>query len=250
MRKRLIAGNWKLNGDWTLCQQMVSMFASHHRQHDIVVCPPAVYLSRFAELIAAQSSQISVGAQDVSSEISGAYTGEIAANMLAESGVQYGIVGHSERRQHFAETDTQVAEKMLRLLAASITPIVCVGEALEVRDAGASQALAHIEAQLLPIIEALSESTSPVSLDGICIAYEPIWAIGTGRSAIPEQAQEVHAHIRAVMQRYADADQLRILYGGSVNKDNAQALLAMQDIDGALVGGASLDPQHFAMLAL
>lgn len=250
MRKRLIAGNWKLNGSWALCEQMLSALAVENgfvapSTTELVICPPAVYLSRLSQVINASAAHLMLGGQDVSIDTAGAHTGELAAVMLAECGAKYGIVGHSERRQRFAETDQQVAQKMLRLSEASITPIVCVGEALEQRDAG--QALAVIEAQLLPIADALLANN--IAIDTIAIAYEPIWAIGTGRSATPEQAQEVHAHIRSVMNHKADASGLRIIYGGSVNADNAQTLLAMTDIDGALIGGAALDPEQFTYIA-
>lgn len=250
MRKRLIAGNWKLNGNWSLCEQMLWALSGENgfvaqSNTELVICPPAVYLSRLSQMISASGGPSKLGGQDVSADIDGAHTGELSAAMLAECGVQYGIVGHSERRLRFSETDQQVAQKMLRLSEASITPIVCVGEALAQRDAG--QALAVIEAQLQPIGEALLANR--IAIDSIAIAYEPIWAIGTGRSATPEQAQEVHAHIRSVMEQIEDASGLRIIYGGSVNADNAATLLAMADIDGALIGGAALDPQQFSYIA-
>jgi len=249
MRKRLIAGNWKLNGDWALCQQFVAAFAAapatKPSQADVVICPTAVYLARFAELIQAKSSILQLGGQNVSTEIAGAYTGEIAADMLAECGAAFGIAGHSERRQCFAETDQQVVQKMLNLFAANILPIVCVGEPIEQREAGSAEAF--IEAQLLPIASAVAEQG--LSDKPMAIAYEPIWAVGTGKSATPEQAQSMHAYIRSVMGRFIHADQLRIIYGGSVTPDNATALMAMPDIDGALIGGASLDPKKFIALA-
>ncbi|MDG1293107.1 MAG: triose-phosphate isomerase [Pseudomonadales bacterium] len=253
MRKRLIAGNWKLNGNWALCQQFVDVFASLpaasldaiKQQVDVVICPTAVYLSRFDALIQSTSSMLQLGAQDVSTQSQGAYTGEIAASMLVEAGAVFGIAGHSERRHRFAETDQQVVQKMLNLFAADVLPIVCVGEPIEQREAGSAEAF--IEAQLLPIATAVAEH----GLAGrpLAIAYEPIWAVGTGKSATPEQAQSMHAFIRSVMARFMDADSLRIIYGGSVTPANATALMAMADIDGALIGGASLDPEQFVALA-
>lgn len=249
MRKRLIAGNWKLNGDWSLCQQIAAAFAQlelgEARDADIVICPPVVFLAPFAQLLSEQSSPLVAGAQDTSTDSSGAHTGEVAASMLAAAGARYCIVGHSERRARFQESNQQVVDKMLQVNAAGCKPIVCVGESLETRDAG--DELAFIRSQLLPIGRALQDQA--VSFDNMAIAYEPIWAIGTGRSASPEQAQAMHQHIRMVMAEFGDAGQLRILYGGSVNADNAAALLAMPDVDGALVGGASLDPAHFVALA-
>ena len=253
MRKRLIAGNWKLNGDWVLCEQFVATFASLPaaslkaitQQTDVVICPTAVYLSRFDALIQSASSILQLGAQDVSTERQGAYTGEIAASMLAESGTGFSIAGHSERRHRFAETDQQVVQKMLNLFAANVLPIVCVGEPIEQREAGSAESF--IEAQLLPVAAAIAEH----GLVGrpMAIAYEPIWAVGTGKSATPEQAQSMHAYIRSVMARFMDADSLRIIYGGSVTPANATALMAMPDIDGALIGGASLNPEQFVALA-
>jgi len=250
MRKRLIAGNWKLNGDWSLCQQFVAAFAAEKAAKqqadvDVIVCPPAVYLARFAELIQSESSLLQLGAQDVSTEKQGAYTGEIAATMLSELAVGYGIAGHSERRHRFAETDQQVVNKMLNLFAAKVTPIVCVGEPIEQREAGKAEDF--IESQLIPVATALAEQ----GLNGrpMAIAYEPIWAVGTGKSATPEQAQSMHAYIRSVIARFIDTDELRVIYGGSVTPDNATALMAMPDIDGALIGGASLDPKQFVALA-
>ena len=253
MRKRLIAGNWKLNGNWALCQQFVDAFAllpaasleAIKQQADVVICPTAVYLSRFDALIQSTSSMLQLGAQDVSTQSQGAYTGEIAASMLVEAGAVFGIAGHSERRHRFAETDQQVVQKMLNLFAADVLPIVCVGEPIEQREAGSAEAF--IEAQLLPIATAVAEH----GLAGrpLAIAYEPIWAVGTGKSATPEQAQSMHAFIRSVMARFMDADSLRIIYGGSVTPANATALMAMADIDGALIGGASLDPEQFVALA-
>lgn len=245
MRKRLIAGNWKLNGDWSLCQQMVAAADTAQFESDIVICPPAVYLSQFVRLLCDSSSRLKAGAQDVSADTGGAHTGEVSASMLADVGAQFGIVGHSERRERFGESNQYVADKMLRLCEAQLTPIVCVGESLDVREAG--QTLAVIEEQLQPIGVALVQQG--IDQASIAIAYEPIWAIGTGKSATPEQAQEVHAHIRDVMARFGDSTALRILYGGSVNAQNATALLGMDDIDGALVGGASLDPEQFLQLA-
>ncbi len=250
MRKPLIAGNWKLNGNWQLCQHFISKAApeiigGESGQAEVVICPPAVYLAKFSSAIAAASSVLKLGAQDVSAETSGAYTGEYSADMLEDSGVQYGIVGHSERREIYAETDGLVAQKVQRLLQTSVRPIVCVGENLAQREAG--QEFTVIEAQLASLSGVL-EGDNP-NIKSVVIAYEPIWAIGTGKTASSEQAQEVHAHIRAIMARYIDVGELRIIYGGSVKPDNAAALLAMPDVDGALVGGASLNVEQLLSIA-
>lgn len=247
MRKSLVAGNWKMNGSKSsidsLMDGLVSGLASNAEAVaeaiDILVCPPAVYLSQVAEKTAA--SAIEVGAQNVSQFESGAYTGELSLAMLSEFECSYVIVGHSERRALFGETDAQVAEKCEAALAAGVTPILCVGETLAQRDAG--DALTVVTTQ----VNAVLERCGIKAFEKLVVAYEPVWAIGTGRTATPEQAQEVHAAIRAVL---TDADEqvaaaTRILYGGSVNAANAAELFSQQDIDGGLVGGASLKVDDF-----
>ncbi|MEE3240068.1 MAG: triose-phosphate isomerase [Pseudomonadota bacterium] len=241
MRKCLIAGNWKLNGDHALCEQFASTEFPTDASLDIVICPPAVLLQSMHQLVKKYSSCLHLGAQDVSVEAQGAYTGEISAKMLHEAGAQYGIIGHSERRAHFAETNEKVATKMAQLLTADVSPIICVGESREARDQ--QQTLTVIEAQLSLIKAVLQQQA--VSCSQIVIGYEPLWAIGSEQPATPEQAQQVHQHIRKWMADVPEVDALRIIYGGSVTADNSAALLAMPDIDGALVGGAALNIDSF-----
>ena len=205
------------------------------------VCVPAPYLAQAQTLLA--GSALSLGAQDVSAHEAGAYTGEVSADMLRDFAVRYCIVGHSERRQYHAESDVCVASKAQRALAAGITPIVCVGESLAERDAGQTEAV--VKRQLAAVIH-----TNGHCISEIVVAYEPVWAIGTGLTATPEQAQHVHAVLRAQLQAAtAHADRVSILYGGSMNAANAADLLAQPDVDGGLIGGAALKaPEFLAML--
>ena len=205
---------------------------------DVAVCVPAVYLAQVQLLLAGQGG-IALGAQDVSQHESGAYTGDVSAAMLKELGARYVIVGHSERRQYQGETDAQVAVKAQRALAAGLTPIVCVGETLREREQGETESV--VSRQLSAVIQLNGER-----LVDLVVAYEPVWAIGTGRTATPEQAQAVHAALRALLAA-ADlqAAGVRILYGGSMNAGNAAELLAQPDIDGGLIGGASLKARDF-----
>jgi triosephosphate isomerase len=203
----------------------------------VAVCVPAVYLAQCQALLA--GSVIELGAQDVSAHESGAYTGEIAPAMLKEFGSRYVIVGHSERRQYHGETDELVASKAQRALSAGITPIVCVGETLAEREAGHTEEL--VKRQLAAVIHANGHCISEV-----VVAYEPVWAIGTGLSATAEQAQQVHAVLRAQLRAASpNADRIKLLYGGSMNAANARSLLAQADIDGGLIGGAALKAQDF-----
>lgn len=247
MRKSLVAGNWKMNGNKVSIDALMDGLVSGlnsgavpaSESIDILVCPSTVYLSQVADK-AAQSA-IEVGAQNVSQFESGAYTGELSLAMLKDFNCSYAIVGHSERRSLFGETDAHVADKCAAALNAGVTPILCVGESLEQRDAG--EALTVVTAQVLAVIERCGIAAFNTAV----IAYEPVWAIGTGRTASPEQAQEVHAAIRAVLYD-ADAEvaaATRILYGGSVGAANAAELFAQRDIDGGLVGGASLKVDDF-----
>lgn len=247
MRKSLVAGNWKMNGNKVSVDALMDGLVSGlnsgavpaSESIDILVCPSTVYLSQVADKAA--QSVINTGAQNVSQFESGAYTGELSLAMLVDFGCRYAIVGHSERRSLFGETDTQVADKCEAALNAGVTPILCVGESLEQRDAG--EALTVVTAQVLTVIERCGIAAFNTAV----IAYEPVWAIGTGRTASPEQAQEVHAAIRAVLHD-VDAEvaaATRILYGGSVGAANAAELFAQRDIDGGLVGGASLKVDDF-----
>lgn len=239
MKNKLIAGNWKLNGSLesnaTLLQALLS--GASHWSCDVAVCVPSPYLMQVRDQCA--GSRLDVGAQDVSAFESGAYTGEVSASMLRELGVRYAIVGHSERRQYHGETDATVAHKAQRALSVGITPIVCVGETLAEREAGQTEEV--VKRQLAAVIHLNGHCISE-----IVVAYEPVWAIGTGKTATPEMAQQVHSVLRAQLHAAtARADAIRILYGGSMNAANAAQLMAQSDIDGGLVGGASLKPSDF-----
>ena len=243
MKKKLIAGNWKMNGSAAANAALVEALRAGlaGASCQMAICVPAVYLSQVAQLV--QNSDIGLGAQDVSAYDSGAYTGEISAAMLRECGVRYVIVGHSERRQYHGETDATVAVKTQKALAAGVTPIVCVGETLAEREAGKTEEV--VKRQLAAVIH-----TNGHCISEIVVAYEPVWAIGTGKTATPAQAQEVHAVLRAqLLAATPHADRMHILYGGSLNASNAAELLAQKDIDGGLVGGASLKAPDFLTIA-
>ena len=240
-RRKLIAGNWKMNGSLTANQALVQALLVGVGQQpacDVVVCPPALYLAQLRQLLTA-SAPIALGAQDVSQHAGGAFTGDVSAAMLNEFGVRYVIVGHSERRQYQGETDLQVAAKAARALEAGLTPIVCVGETLQEREAGLTEFI--VRRQLSAVMH-----VNAARAHGIVLAYEPVWAIGTGKTATPDQAQAVHAALRAQLGAAGEqAAGVRILYGGSMNAANAQALLAQPDIDGGLIGGAALKAPDF-----
>ncbi len=231
MRKPLIAGNWKLNGNQALCQDFVDNIKPV-AGIDILICPPLVLLGDF------EGARFQLGAQDVSIYDSGAYTGEVSAGLLLEKGVSACIVGHSERRCLFAENDGMLAEKIKQLFLKGITPVLCVGEDLQTRDSENAEAFVSSQLEMLSVFSA-------EQIESMVVAYEPIWAIGTGKTATYEQAQEMHHSVRAKLASYCDAQKVKILYGGSVKPENAEQLLAMPDIDGALVGGASLDVSSF-----
>lgn len=239
--KKLIAGNWKMNGgraaNQTLLAELLAALDPADDLPDILVAVPAPYLQQVQQLLAA--TPVALAAQDVSAHDVGAYTGESSAAMLQDFDVQYVLVGHSERRQYRGETDEQVAAKARRALAAGITPIVCVGESLAERESGRTEAV--VTRQLVAVIHACGNKTSE-----IVVAYEPVWAIGTGKTASPEQAQQAHRALRTQLQAAGThAASMRILYGGSMNAVNAAQLLAQPDIDGGLIGGASLKAQDF-----
>ena len=240
MNKKLIAGNWKMNGSLAANDALVRALVDGLAQQnacDVAVAGPAPYLAQVQSLV--QGSALALAAQDVSQHEVRAYTGEISAAMLREFGVRYVLVGHSERRQFHAETDVQVAVKAQRALAAGITPIVCVGETLAEREAGQTEAV--VKRQLAAVIHLNGHCISEV-----VVAYEPVWAIGTGKTASPEQAQQVHAVLRSQLAAATDsAARIRLLYGGSMNAANAAQLLAQPDIDGGLVGGAALKAADF-----
>jgi triosephosphate isomerase len=243
--KKLIAGNWKMNGTMASNAALVQALlegAAKNGKCLVAVCVPAPYLAQVQALV--QGTGIDLGAQDVSQHESGAYTGEVSAAMLREFSARYAIVGHSERRQYHAETDAVVALKAQRALAAGVTPIVCVGETLAEHEAGRTEEV--VKRQLAAVIH-----TNGHCISEIVVAYEPVWAIGTGKTASPEQAQAVHAVLRAQLRAASpQADRVHILYGGSMNAANAAQLLAQPDIDGGLVGGASLKaPDFLAIIA-
>ena len=245
MRRRIVAGNWKLHGSRDFATGLVGEVAAGLPVPgvELVVLPPLPYLGDLIEDF--QGSEIAFGAQDVSANEKGAYTGEVSAHMLVDVGARYGLCGHSERRQYHHEDSELVARKARAALAAGLAPIVCVGETLDEREAGRTEAV--IAAQLEPVLETLGAP----GLAGVVLAYEPVWAIGTGRTATPEQAQAVHAFIRGqVAARDAKiAGLLPILYGGSCKPDNAAALFAQPDVDGGLIGGASLVAGDFLAIA-
>ena len=237
--KKLIAGNWKMNGNLAANAALLEALRSGGAGSgcDVAVCAPAVYLAQVQSLLA--GSSITWAAQDVSAHDSGAYTGEVSGAMLKEFGCRWVLVGHSERRQYHAESDAVVAAKAQRALAHGLTPIVCVGETLAERDA--DQTMAVVKRQLAAVIHAVGHCVSE-----LVVAYEPVWAIGTGRTASPEQAQAVHAVLRAQLAAACGSSRVpRILYGGSMNAANAADLLAQPDVDGGLVGGASLKAADF-----
>jgi triosephosphate isomerase (TIM) len=246
MRKKLIAGNWKMYKTPADAQAFVAALLPHvweHERDEIVLCPPFVDIPAVVE--ATRGSKIEVGGQDMFWEKEGAYTGAISATMLRAAGCTHVILGHSERRQYFGETDDTVNRKLRAALAAGLKPIVCVGEVLEEREAGVTEDILRRQCSVA-FREISGGGAYPV-----VVAYEPVWAIGTGKTATPELAAEAHRVIRAeAANAFGDdvATRMRILYGGSVKPDNANALMSQTEIDGALVGGASLDPKSFAAI--
>ena len=242
--KKLIAGNWKMNGSLAANEALLDALAHglpNQPACDVAVCVPSTYLAQVQSLKAGKPalSFIDVGAQDVSAQAAGAYTGEVSAAMLRELGCRYAIVGHSERRQYHFESDALVANKARAALASGITPIVCVGETLAEREAGQTEEV--VKRQLAAVIHVNGHCISE-----IVVAYEPVWAIGTGKTASPAEAQAVHAVLRAQLTAASDQSaRVKILYGGSMNAANAKELLVQPDIDGGLVGGASLKAEDF-----
>lgn len=242
--KKLIAGNWKMNGglaaNEALVKAMLGGLQGAAPAAEMVLCAPAPYLTQLQTLL--QGGPIAWGSQDVSAHEQGAYTGEVSVAMLKDFGCRYAIVGHSERRQHHGETDETVAAKAQSALAGGVTPIVCVGETLAQREAGETEAI--VKRQLAAVIHAVGHCITE-----IVVAYEPVWAIGTGKTATPEMAQAVHAVLRAQLAAAStNAKRVHILYGGSMNAANAASLLAQPDIDGGLIGGASLKAADFLQI--
>lgn len=241
MRRKLVAGNWKMNGSLAANAALVAGIKEGLPADacDVAVCVPAPYLAQVQGAVA--GSAVALGAQDMSAHASGAFTGEVSAAMLQEFGVQYVILGHSERRAYHGESDAAVAAKTVAALKAGLVPVVCVGETLEQREAGQTNEI--VGGQLDVVLAALSAEEAA----RIVVAYEPVWAIGTGKTATPEMAQEVHAMLRARLgaKSAEAAAKVRVLYGGSMKPDNAGQLLAMADIDGGLIGGAALKAADF-----
>ncbi|HZY79672.1 MAG TPA: triose-phosphate isomerase [Cyclobacteriaceae bacterium] len=246
MRKKIVAGNWKMNlklaDALALATGLETLVKSEVKNNAVVVvCPPFPYLSKIKEAL--NGSSIGVGAQNCSEHESGAYTGETSVSMLQSMGIPYVIIGHSERRQYFGETGALLAKKVDRALAAGLTPIFCNGEPLEIREKGTHEALVKQQTE-----ESLFH-LSAADIQKVVIAYEPVWAIGTGKTATSQQAQDMHAVIRGhIASKYGKdvAESISILYGGSVKPDNAKELFACKDVDGGLVGGASLKARDFA----
>jgi len=243
MRRKLVVGNWKMHGSRAANAQLLAgLKEAGPWNADVAVCVPFVYIAEAA--LALTGTSIAYGAQDCSSHEQGAYTGEVSSAMLQDIGCRYAIVGHSERRAYHAESDQLVADKAKAALAHGVTPIVCVGETRAEREAGQTEAV--VKRQLAAVIHALGHCCGEM-----VVAYEPVWAIGTGLTATPEQAQAVHAVLRAQLQAATDrASSMRILYGGSVKADNAAQLFGQPDIDGGLIGGASLKVADFAAVCL
>lgn len=241
-----MAGNWKSNGSKTSARALAAAIAAEAigPDVDVVVCPPFPFLMDVATIF--DGSDIRVGAQNLSETGSGAYTGEVHAEMLADVGCDYVLVGHSERRTLLGESDASIANKLARALAAGLTPILCVGETLGQRESGAARQV------VLGQLESVVAHLGLADLERMVVAYEPVWAIGTGRSASPEQAQEVHGWLRAWLRNAIGqaAAAVRLLYGGSVSPKNASTLFRCGDIDGALVGGASLNAKDFLEICL
>jgi triosephosphate isomerase len=242
MRDKLVVGNWKMNGGLAANAALLSALVAGWKPmpgREVAVCVPYPYLAQAGAALT--GTPIAWGAQDVSEHESGAFTGEVSAGMLVEFGCRYAIVGHSERRQFYGDIDAVVAAKAVAALAAGLTPIACVGETLAERDAGVT--LAVVSRQLGAVLAAVGAKATK-----LVVAYEPVWAIGTGRTASPEEAQAVHAGLRVQLAQAGAAD-VALLYGGSVKADNATALFAMADIDGGLIGGASLKATEFLAIA-
>ncbi len=240
MRPTLIAGNWKMNGSLQSVIELVEgIKAGEVGNVTMAVCPPAVYLMKVGGML--DGTDIALGAQNVCDAQAGAFTGEISASMLKECGCEYAIVGHSERRALYQESDELVANRFAMAVASGITPILCVGESLEEREQGVTEAVVARQ------LDAVIEQQGIAALANSVIAYEPVWAIGTGQVATPEQAQAVHQFVRQKLAALDEqvADRIQILYGGSMNATNAGDLLSKPDIDGGLIGGASLKATDF-----
>lgn len=244
-RKMIVAGNWKMNLDAVQASKLgiaLSKQVSSSRHLEVLICPPALYIQGLADMFRQENCDISVGAQDCHDQTSGAYTGELSAAMIASVGARYTLVGHSERRAYQGEREPLFQEKINQALAAGLQAIYCVGETLEERESGRASEV--VEKQIREGLAALERDQTLY----VAIAYEPVWAIGTGKTATPQQAQEMHQSIRAVIESMYDeevAGRMSILYGGSVKPANAMEIFSQPDVDGGLVGGASLDEHQF-----
>ncbi len=242
MRRPLVVGNWKMNGSRETSIALVKSIVAQSADvtnAEMALCAPFIYLNDVAELL--KDKDIGLGAQDVSVHLNGAYTGEVAASMLVDCDCKYAIVGHSERRQYHAESNLLVAQKALTAFKSGLTPIICLGESLEERNSN------RVETVVGEQLQAVQSVLGLAGLQQSVIAYEPVWAIGTGLTATPEQAQDLHRFIRSSLGDIAQ--KVHIIYGGSVKSANASELFAQKDIDGALVGGASLDAKEFIGIA-
>ncbi len=251
MRTKIVAANWKMNLGFDEAQDLVDGILDRFEEHDelnceVIICPTFPYLELMTD-VEFDEQRFNVGAQNCSAYEAGAYTGEVSAKMLKSIDVDYCIVGHSERRKYFGETDATLAEKVNRLMENEMSPIFCVGEQLEDREANR-----HFEVVREQLEKGLFHLPAEYFMD-VVVAYEPVWAIGTGKTATPEQAQEMHAYIRSLIrEKYGEAlaDEICILYGGSCNAKNATELFSQPDVDGGLIGGASLKPDDFVSICL
>lgn len=246
MRKKIVAGNWKMNTSIAKGESLAAEVAEMSKEVSgvvLVVAPPFTHLTKVADKI--KSSPVALSAQNCATETSGAYTGEVAASMIADTGAKYCILGHSERREYYGETDETLNKKLAQCFANDLIPIFCVGEKLDERES--NRHFEVVKTQLQNTIFKLTEG----EFDKVIIAYEPVWAIGTGKTATPDQAQEIHAFIRKTLAEKfgAKADNTSILYGGSCNPGNARSLFANEDVDGGLIGGASLKAEDFIAIA-
>lgn len=251
MRTPLVAGNWKMNGSKERVRALLSAIKANASEYkgsvQLLICPPSVYIPSVADQLA---GELVIGAQNVSEFDDGAYTGEVSCAMLRDFGVEYVLVGHSERRVLFKETDQNIAHKAVQALNNGLTPVVCIGETLEERELGQMQSV--LERQVNTVAQAVNEAgIEQEQLANMVLAYEPVWAIGTGQTASPEQAQDAHEWIRDVLAKVLGdvAQKIRILYGGSVKPDSALAIFSKPDIDGGLIGGASLKSDDFLAIA-
>ena len=243
-RTPIVIANWKLNGGIDLLCTSVAAFIGKKFSAQIAICPPYIYMRDMLNFL--QHSQVMIGSQNVSKYESGAYTGETSTQLLKDAGMSLCLIGHSERRQMFRENDASCHIKVTRALNSDLMPVLCIGENAKQREAGITKDILYRQ-----LHDALTDTD--IKNKRLCVAYEPVWAIGTGKAATPEDAQVVHKFIREELAQIYDtttAETINILYGGSVNKGNAYELLAQKDIDGLLVGGASLDPEHFMQICL